>query len=246
MDKSAKKSIIREITFLSDGFKLKGNLHLPATERAPVVIGSHGLFSNRNSPKQIALAQRCNRLNIAFLRFDHRGCGESEGNFEEVTSLEARCHDLLGAIDLLKICEDTSDRIGLFGSSMGGTVSLLVASEIEVSTIVTVAAPVRSQPLRNALGESTKLNSQETTSKANKNQFDITEKLSKISNILIFHGEADTVVPVSHAHEIFKRVGEPKRLIIQKCGDHRMSNINHQESFIHEASLWFKSRLIDY
>ncbi|UCE56128.1 MAG: alpha/beta hydrolase, partial [Desulfobacterales bacterium] len=83
-------------------------------------------------------------------------------------------------------------------------------------------------------------------SKANKNQFDITEKLSKISNILIFHGEADTVVPVSHAHEIFKRVGEPKRLIIQKCGDHRMSNINHQESFIHEASLWFKSRLIDY
>jgi hypothetical protein len=35
MDKSAKKSISREITFLSDGYKLKGNLHMPATARPP-------------------------------------------------------------------------------------------------------------------------------------------------------------------------------------------------------------------
>ena len=245
MDKSAKKSIIREITFLSDGYKLKGTLHLPATKRPPVVIGSHGLFSSRSSPKQFKLAHQCNRLNIAFLRFDHRGCGESQGEFEKVTSLEVRCRDLIFAIDLIKACGETDDRIGLFGSSMGGAVCLSVASKIEVAALVTVAAPIRSRQIRKAIEKSETLNHQDIRSDAKKNAFDISERLTNIRNILLFHGEADAIVPLSHAREIFRKVGDPKKLIIQKGGDHRMSNINHQNTFIRKASLWFKSRLID-
>jgi alpha-beta hydrolase superfamily lysophospholipase len=245
MDKSAKKSISREITFLSDGYKLKGNLHMPATERPPVVIGSHGLFSSRNSPKQIALAHQCNRLNIAFLRFDHRGCGESQGAFEKVTSLEARCQDLIHAINLINASGETDDRIGLFGSSMGGAVCLCVASKIKIATLVTVAAPIRSRQIRNAIERPEALNHQNMRFDAKKNAFDISDRLINIRNILMFHGEADTIVPMSHAREIFQRVGDPKKLMIQKGGDHRMSNINHQNIFIREASLWFKSRLID-
>jgi len=35
----------KSITFSSNGFTLKGTLHLPAAEHPPVVVGSHGLFS---------------------------------------------------------------------------------------------------------------------------------------------------------------------------------------------------------
>ncbi len=35
----------------------------------------------------------------------------------------------------------------------------------------------------------------------------------------------------------------PKKLIVQKNGDHRMSDENNQTEFIREASLWFKAGL---
>jgi predicted acyl esterase len=95
MPASKSGDLIKKITFLSDGFKLYGTLHLPPAERPPVVIGSHGLLSSSSSPKQIALARACTAAGIAYFRFDHRGRGKSEGVFKEVTSLKARCTDLL-------------------------------------------------------------------------------------------------------------------------------------------------------
>jgi alpha-beta hydrolase superfamily lysophospholipase len=209
-----------------------------------VVIGSHGLFSDRNSPKQIALAVECNRRNIAFLRFDHRGCGDSQGNFETVTSLEARCNDLGRAIDWIVHRNDLGDRIGLFGSSMGGATCLSVANKFEIASMVTVAAPIRSQHIKDAISNSDPINQPGSRFDTQRHAFDISQCLTNIHNILIFHGNADTIVPVTHAREIFELVGNPKKLNIFKDGDHRMSNPVHQETFIREASLWFKSGLL--
>jgi alpha-beta hydrolase superfamily lysophospholipase len=244
MDSSAEKSIIKGISFQADGFELRGDLHVPEAKRPPVVIGSHGLFSDRNSPKQIALAGECNRRNIAFLRFDHRGCGGSQGNFEAVTSLEARCNDLFSAIDWTTHRKDLGDRIGLFGSSMGGAACLSVASKINIATMVTVAAPIRSRHIQSAIENSDALNHPGSRFDAQRNAFDISPGLSNIRNILIFHGDADTVVPVTHAREIFHQVGNPKKLNILKGGDHRMSNPVHQKEFLRKASDWFKSGLL--
>ena len=141
------KDNIKDITFSCDGLELKASLHLPQVERPSVVIGCHGLLSDRNSPKQIALAEQCNRLNLAFLRIDHRGCGESQGEFQAVTSLDARCSDLMCAIELVKSSSNLGDRIGLFGSSMGGAVCLGVADSIDIAALVTVAAPIRSRQI---------------------------------------------------------------------------------------------------
>ena len=237
------KSIIKDISFFSDGFKLKGNLHLPLANRPPVVIGSHGLFSSSSSPKQIALAGQCNRFGIAYFRFDHRGCGSSEGKFEGVTSLEARCRDLADAVAVITGRSDTGDRFGLFGSSMGGTVCLSVAGELGADALVTFAAPVRSRTLENGFPMSENSDTPGIFLDAQKRRFDITARLPVICNILIFHGEADDIVPVSHADEIYSLVKQPKKLIKQKLGDHPMSNEAHQKVFIREASLWFRQGL---
>jgi alpha-beta hydrolase superfamily lysophospholipase len=240
---SIEKSIIRNISFFSEGFKLKGYLHLPSTNRPPVVIGSHGLYSSSSSPKQIALAEQCNRFGIAYFRFDHRGCGSSKGKFEEVTSLEARCRDLVDAVAVITGRSDTGDRFGLFGSSMGGTVCLRVAGELGADTLVTFAAPIRSRILENGLPMSENSDTPEIFLDTQKRRFDISDRLPLICNILIFHGEADDVVPVSHAEEIYSLVKQPKKLIKQKKGDHPMSHETHQRTFIREASLWFKKGL---
>ena len=114
MAASESGDLIKEITFLSDGFELHGTLHLPAAERPPVVIGSHGLLSSSSSPKQIALARACTAAGIAYFRFDHRGRGKSEGVFKKVTSIEARCADLLCAIKCIQSRADTGSKLGLF------------------------------------------------------------------------------------------------------------------------------------
>jgi len=236
-------SIIKKINFLSDGFKLKGYLHLPAAKRPPVVIGCHGLYSTSNSPKQLALADQCNRFGIAYFRFDHRGCGNSEGKFEKVTSLEARGRDLADAVAVITGTADTGDRFGLFGSSMGGSVCLSVAAELGANTLVTFAAPIRSRILENGLPLSENSDTPGIFLDTQKRRFDISDRLPVICNILVFHGEADDVVPVSHADEIYSLVKPPKKLIKQKQGDHPMSNEVHQKTFIKEASLWFKQGL---
>ncbi len=100
---SANNSKLKAISFHSDGLILKGTLHLPTVDHPPVVIGSHGLYSNQDSPKQIALARACNTLGMAYFRFDHRGCGSSQGEFDPVTSLAARCTDLKRPWKRLKV-----------------------------------------------------------------------------------------------------------------------------------------------
>lgn len=241
---SAPHSEIKRISFTAEGFQLNGTLHLPAVARPPVVVGCHGLYSSQQSPKQIALAAACAEIGIAYFRFDHRGCGVSQGEFQQVTSLSARSSDLKMAVKMLHDHVKIGNRIGVFGSSMGGTVCLNVAAELKIDVVVTFAAPLCSKlPSQNhrkgtdSSGESIYLN-------AKQYDFDISEKISGVRRLLVIHGSEDETVPKAHADEIYRLADEPKKLIIQPGGDHRMSDTEHQQAFIREASEWLKYGLI--
>ncbi len=225
-----------EIYFKSNGYLLSGMFHIPNDSCCPpVVIGSHGLFSSSESPKQIELAKKCNQNGIAFFRFDHRGCGDSEGEFEEVTSLEGRCNDILSAIDIIRNRSDVGNKIGLFGSSLGGAASILAATSTIIDTIVTYAAPVRSDTINSSLAGL----SNYSQSLIDNLRFNVSDKLSNLKNILVFHCEADDVVPVSSAMEIYSIAGNPKEMILFEKGDHPLNDNNHQSLFIKEALMWF-------
>jgi len=232
-----------EINFMADGFGLRGTLHLPQAPSPPLVIGCHGLLSDRMSPKQIALAEVCNRLEMAFFRFDHRGCGESEGRLEMHTSLDNRCSDLLHAIRHLANRADLGKRVGLFGSSMGGAVCLRAAGHMNIAATVTFAAPIRSRALKTPSRPAGADTERAPIAAVLREDFDLGPMLSKVRNILIFHGEADDVVPVVHAHEIFQQAAHPKRLVLQPGGDHLMSDPRHQAEFIRAASEWLNKSL---
>ncbi len=234
--------MIKRLSFSSEKYALKGVLHLPDTPSPPVIFGSHGLFSDKDSPKQIELAKQCNQFGIAFFRFDHRGCGESDGDHRDVPSLKARCRDMASAVKTVMAREDTGDRIGFFGSSMGGAVSLAMAKALDPKAIVTFAAPVRNDSM---VEVPVKKDFKSTMSiYETRFKFDISDSLSNLHGLLIFHGDADDVVPFSNAREIFSIASDPKKMVIQENGDHRMSNTGHQKQFVKEASEWFKVRLI--
>jgi len=72
------------VTFVSEGLKLAGVLHLPddgrgPRERRPAFLVLHGFGSNKDSGGSTTTAKMLAGFGYAALRFDMRGCGQSEG-----------------------------------------------------------------------------------------------------------------------------------------------------------------------
>jgi len=224
------------VTVTVQGLKLSGVLHLPSGNPLAVVVGCHGLMADKSSPKQIALAKRCNDAGLAYFRFDHRGCGESEGSFEKDTTLENRVMDLIAAVGKIRGILEEKLPVGLFGSSLGGTVCLMASSQIDPFAVVTLAAPVRSRSIR--IPE----NSPESLTKETlegKIRFDIATNIKLIDRILVIHGSKDKTVPVENAYWIYGIARDPKALLILENADHRISDKDNQQRFMENAVKWF-------
>ena len=236
---------IQDINFISQGFLLKGVLHLPDKEKPPLVVGSHGLEGTKESAKQKVLAKLLVENRIAFFRFDHRGCGQSQGDFIKDTSLEKRTIDYIAAVQHILSLNKTSRDIALFGSSMGGATCInawerLSLMDIRLCGAVLCASPVRSSSIENIPTNANGNRPALPLSFFKENLlFNILDKAANLSSVLIFHGDADKTVPVSNAHELFVRAKDPKRLIIQKGGDHQMKSEKHQSEFEAETLAWY-------
>jgi alpha-beta hydrolase superfamily lysophospholipase len=228
-----------------DNLALKGFLHLPSNLPAPLVIGSHGMLSDGNSPKQVTLGRRLAAAGVAFFRFDHRGCGQSEGIFREVTTLEARCCDLLGAVDSVRANFDLLPGLALFGSSLGGTTCIAAAARLKtrLHAMVCLAAPVRSRPVIDAVRADGNVAPADIDLLQQHLCFDVGPQLQSLHDILVIHGECDEIVPPDHAREIYRAANGDKKLILQPGGDHRMSNPAHQHEFMREAITWLLDHL---
>lgn len=232
----------RIVHFFADGLRLTGTLHLPSGQRPPVVIGCHGLLADRSSPKQIALAEALNRIGIAYFRFDHRGCGDSQGTIDESPLLASRCSDLYHAIEAMKTDSSLSHLLGLFGSSFGGTVALATAAEHPVPVLISYAAPIRSSSISPLAVNDIQRKTGGPDARSTAFVFDIGQKINRLKNVLVLHSNNDEVVPVDHANEIYQTVSEPKDLVIFDNGDHRMTNPAHQSEFIRHSIAWYSNR----
>lgn len=223
--------IEKTIYFYADGFKLVGTLHMPGTPNPPVVIGCHGLLANRYSPKQISLAAECNRIGLAYFRFDHRGCGGSQGELSKVTTLAGRCRDLYHAIQSMQHRSNLGPLAALFGSSFGGTVVLAHAAKHPSPALITYAAPINSTAIHQANIRDNKGQSPNKALFTDALTFDIIPSLKAVKNVLVSHCRNDEVVPVHHAEQIYKAAISPKKSLLLNNGDHIMSNIEHQHRF---------------
>ena len=226
--------MMQTITFSVGCRRLVGVLHYPALRRPPVVVGAHGLLGTRNSGKQVALAEACCAAGIAFLRFDHRGCGESDPLPDGSDVLSGRVADLTAAAAWVRANPTLGDDLGLFGSSMGGAACLAASAALAPTAIVTWAAPVTSN------GIDAKRPEAQPRPGWRFQPFDLTHRLSGVRSICVAHGDRDAVVPVDHARVIYAGVDNPKRLAIYPDTGHRMSRPTHHHRFSSETVAWFK------
>jgi len=80
------------VTIPSAGLKLSGVVHVPRalrpSERRGAFLVLHGFGSNKTSSNTMQPTKVLSELGYVVLRFDMRGCGDSEGEFGRVICLE--------------------------------------------------------------------------------------------------------------------------------------------------------------
>jgi pimeloyl-ACP methyl ester carboxylesterase len=121
----------RGVNFPSDGLQLSGIVRLPERaapgERLPAFIVLHGFGSNKNAGNVLAPCKMLDALGYVTLRFDMRGCGESQGERGRVICLE-QVSDTRNALTFLATHPQVDPtRIALIGSSFGAAVSIYAA-----------------------------------------------------------------------------------------------------------------------
>jgi hypothetical protein len=119
------------VTFPSDGLQLSGIVRIPegaaAGKRLPAFIVLHGFGSNKNAGNVLAPCKMLEALGYATLRFDMRGCGESQGERGRVICLD-QVSDTRNALTFLATHPQIDpNRIALIGSSFGAAVSIYTA-----------------------------------------------------------------------------------------------------------------------
>jgi len=112
----------------SAGLRLHGVVSvpddLPPGERRAAFLVLHGFGGNCKSQNVLQPARVLGEFGYVTLRFDMRGCGQSEGEFGRVICLE-QVEDLKNAVTYLAGHPAVDPgRIGVIGSSFGGAVAV--------------------------------------------------------------------------------------------------------------------------
>lgn len=245
------------------GEKISGVIHVPDKIPAPTVVFCHGFTGHKIEDHRLFVraARRISREGIVVVRFDFRGSGESEGEFENMT-ISSEISDLNAVLNfLMDRNEVLHDKIGVVGLSLGGVISILTSAQNQVvKAVCTWSSPAElklvSTNIEKSFGTSSGKSEKDyidlpTGYRVGKNFFidalkhDILGSCTKISPrpILIIHGSEDPVVPVQHAQMLYDKAGEPKKLVTIDGAGHTFSRRDLEDKVIEITLEWLKESL---
>jgi pimeloyl-ACP methyl ester carboxylesterase len=96
-------------------------------EARPALIVLHGFGSTKNAGNVVNPAKLLSEMGYVTLRFDMRGCGNSEGAAGRVICLEQVADARNSITFMMGLPEVLPDRIGILGSSFGAAVAVYAA-----------------------------------------------------------------------------------------------------------------------
>jgi dipeptidyl aminopeptidase/acylaminoacyl peptidase len=217
----------------SKGLNLCAVISYPdKNKQYPAVLILHGLIGYKEEAHLAELAKLLTKSGFVAIRFDASGSGESQGSFEEDYSSTNYLKDIkcvYGYIQKLDFVN--KDRIGIFGHSMGGMLSIVFASQhpeiktcIAVSPTTTLIAANAIQGIINEWQEIgyffRKTSHGESAIRVpvslivDANKFDALDYIQKLTcPFLMVIGLIDEVVSPDDSRRIFHLANEPKELV---------------------------------
>ena len=100
----------------------------PQTDRCPMVILMHGIFSSKDYNPMPAIAKGLAKAGVASIRFDFNGHGKSEGRMQDMT-VEKEIADAMAVYEYVKGLPYVSG-ISFLGHSQGGVVASMTAGRL--------------------------------------------------------------------------------------------------------------------
>ena len=234
---------MHSIEILSDGLRLAGELRVPVSEGSsdlfPAVCICHGIPAVPFDPTEKGYSKLADGFvseGFVVVTFNFRGAGLSEGDFD----MRGWARDLTQVVSyVVGLAEVDASRIFLLGFSGGAAASLYVAAMDErVAGVVSCASPadfrelLEGPRLNECLAQWRRIGIVRDpefpqSMDAWAEGFEDIAPIHVINRIaprplLLLHGDADEVVSVSHARELFMAAGDPKSLKVLSKGVHRL------------------------
>lgn len=256
------------ITFENLGQMLIGVVHRPDADRTarqkgrPGVVLFHGFTGQKVEPHRIfvKMAERLAAMGIVALRFDFRGSGDSEGNFEEMT-FGGEVSDALRSLDYMLTREDVDpERLGVLGLSMGGAVAACVTGRYGKLRSTALWSAVADMGLFRALAaDITRTLGEVDTYDRGGNlvgrafieELDDYVPYREVADgktpVLVVHGDNDQTVPVAHATmyaQALRQAGNRHKVHIVKGADHTFNSHPWESEVIDVTAAWFAETLL--
>jgi len=137
--------LAQEIKFSNAGANLVGTVYLPETgDRLAAVVALHGASDpTRDQALYRHLAQGLPAIGIAVLIYDRRGSGASSGNRQRADYETLADDAIAGKRALAKLHRIDPAKIGFWGLSQGGWLSVLAAARDASSAFaISISAPL--------------------------------------------------------------------------------------------------------
>lgn len=233
-----------------DGVKIAVN-HYCCGSRKEVIIICHGCFMCKDAKPFRRMSDELYK-EFDVITMDFRGHGRSDGLFT-FTAKEAE--DLKAVVDFAKM---TYTRIGILGFSLGAATAIIYTAKSKgVQALIAASAPADFDKIENHF-----LKKEAVVPAIKKFEFgkspnirpgnmflhkikpiDVVGDISPIP-ILFISGSKDPIVGPWHAHELYGRTGQPKRIENFENGLHAEDlYLESKERFINLCREWFVKTL---
>ena len=248
---------MREITYLSDGLRVKGFVLTPrGGTRLPVIVFNRGGCKNFGALTKPAVAEWLAPFadwGYVVVASQYRGNGGSEGKDEFGGRDVNDILNLLRAVDSLPRADAT--RIGIWSESRGGLMTYLVlartdriraavisSAPTDLSTIAPYRKAIRPADdfeefcLRDAIPSYDRDKARELVARS---AIRWAEQLSKTTPILLFQGTADWRSDPQQTLDMAQallKLRRPYRLVVFEGGSHELSE--HWEEVLRISKAW--------
>lgn len=221
-------TVVEKITYLSDGFKVKGYIARPKAEgRYPVIIwnrggyGLHGSLEDLTAYLILASTAVWGYVMLATqYRGNHGGEGVEDWGGEDVRD----AYNLIGLAETLPYCD--VNRIAVEGASRGGMTTYRLLTMVNRFKCAIVHAGIADvDKLCDAREDFCRLTdklwgdlpvAQRFEEVRKRSAIQIADQFPKSTPILLLHGTADTKVPISQSialAQVLTKLGHPHELV---------------------------------
>ncbi len=195
----------------ADGIKVQ-LWYKPAKPGFPTILYFHGNAAHlgNRAGSYAAFAQQ----GFGLLALSYRGYGKSEGSPTE----QGIYHDARAAVTMLQNHFGVpSKRMIFYGESLGSGVAVQMATEFTPGAVVLEAA------YTSVANRAAEIYYYIPVQFLIRDRFDSIKKIKQVkAPLLMFHGDLDAIIPISHGKAVYAQANDPKKAVF-------FEHINHND-----------------